>query len=309
MKKEEIYEYFINKLKLSDVKMDESMRNHTSFRIGGKSDIFVTANSIEEIKLVLSFSKENNIPLYIVGNGSNLLVRDGGVRGITLKINLDNIEFDINEDEKKAYVIVGAGVKLGLLAGELCKRCLSGFEFAAGIPGTIGGAVRMNAGAYGGEFKDIVVKSKCIDYDGNEVILDNSDHNFSYRRSRFCDEKLIVLETVLEFNLVEDSSEIEQAMKENLESRKEKQPLEYPSAGSTFKRGEDFITAKLIDECGLKGYSVGDAEVSEKHAGFIVNKGNASAKDVLELAEHIKKCVLEKFGKEIELEVEVIGEE
>lgn len=308
MKKEEIYDYFKNVLKLSDVKIDEPMNVHTSFRIGGKSDIFVTANNLDEIKAVLKFSRENNIDLVVIGNGSNLLVKDNGIRGITLKININGIDFDIREDEKIAYVTVGAGVKLGFLAGELCKRCLSGFEFAAGIPGTIGGAVRMNAGAYGGEFKDIVVKSKCIDYDGNEFTLDNSEHNFSYRKSRFCDEELIVLETVLKFEVKEDSSEIERVMKENLESRKEKQPIEFPSAGSTFKRGEDFITAKLIDECGLKGYSIGDAEVSEKHAGFIINKGNASAEDVLEVIAHVQKSVYDKFGKKIELEVEVIGE-
>ena len=315
MKKEEIYNYCKDKLKISNVKMDEPMSKHTSFKIGGNSDVFIIANSIEEVKLILKFAKENIINLTIIGNGSNLLVKDNGIRGIVLKINLRDIEIEkldasnINyEKENKVKVTVGAGVQLGLLAQKLLQNNISGFEFASGIPGTIGGAIRMNAGAYGGEFKDIVVSTKCIDFDGNEVILTNEEQEFSYRKSIFMSKKLIIVESTLNLNLEKDSIEIEKKMKENAESRKQKQPINMPSAGSTFKRGEDFITAKLIDECGLKGYSIGDAKVSEVHAGFIVNCGNATAGDVLKLVEHVKKCVFEKFNKQINLEIEVIGE-
>ena len=166
----------------------------------------------------------------------------------------------------------------------------------------------MNAGAYGGEFKDIVVKTKCMDEFGNIKVLSNDEQKFSYRKSIFQEKKLIVLETELALNVEADSAEIKRKMNENFESRKEKQPLNFPSAGSTFKRGEDFITAKLIDECGLKGYSIGGAQISEKHAGFVVNTGNATAQDVLELCEYVKKKVYEKFEKKIELEIEILGE-
>ena len=307
MNKEEIYNHLVNNLHISNVKMDEPMSKHTSFRIGGNCDIFVVASSVEEIKAVLKFATENSIQLYIVGNGSNLLVKDKGIRGIALKINLKGLQID-KVDEDKVRVTAEAGVQLGYLANELLKNNVGGFEFASGIPGTIGGAVRMNAGAYGSEFKDIVVTTRALNYNGEEVVLSNEDQKFAYRSSLFCTEKLIILETVLELHYEENQAEIESKMKENMDARKEKQPIEYPSAGSTFKRGEDFITAKLIDECGLKGYSIGGAQVSEKHAGFIVNKGNATAEDVLKLVQYVKQCVKEKFGKDIELEVEVIGE-
>lgn len=305
MNKEEIYKYCVDKLKLSSVKIDEPMFKHTSFKIGGNSDIFITANSVEEIKAVLKFVKENNITLTLVGNGSNLLVKDNGIRGITLKINLRDIEIEKQLD--KVYVTVGGGVQLGLLAQKLLKNSIGGFEFASGIPGTIGGAIRMNAGAYGGEFKDIVVETKCLDFEGNEVVLSNEEQSFQYRRSIFFEKKLIIIESKLALHTAA-SSEIEAKMNEYAESRKEKQPINMPSAGSTFKRGNDFITAKLIDECGLKGFSVGGAKVSEVHAGFIVNTGNATAEDVLRLVEIVKEKVLEKFDKKIELEIEVIGE-
>ncbi len=307
MNKEEIYNHLVNNLHISNVKMDEPMSKHTSFRIGGNCDIFVVASNVEEIKAVLKFATENSIQLYIVGNGSNLLVKDKGIRGIALKINLKGLQID-KVDEDKVRVTAEAGVQLGYLANELLKNNVGGFEFASGIPGTIGGAVRMNAGAYGSEFKDIVVTTRALNYNGEEVVLSNEDQKFAYRSSLFCTEKLIILETVLELHYEENQAEIESKMKENMDARKEKQPIEYPSAGSTFKRGEDFITAKLIDECGLKGYSIGGAQVSEKHAGFIVNKGNATAEDVLKLVQYVKQCVKEKFGKDIELEVEVIGE-
>ena len=307
MQKEEIYSYCKDKLKISNIKMDEPMNMHTSFKIGGNADIFIKVSNIEELKLILKFIKENNIKLTIIGNGSNILVKDNGIRGIVLKLNFKDISIEKTND-KKVKVCAGAGVSLGMLAQKLLKECVSGFEFASGIPGTIGGAVRMNAGAYGGEFKDIVISTKCIDEDGNIIILNNEDQEFSYRHSVFMNKKLIILESELLLNLENDSNEIAKKMNENLESRKSKQPINMPNAGSTFKRGEDYITAKLIDECGLKGFSIGGAQVSNIHAGFVVNKGNATADDVLKLVEYVKKNVYEKFNKEIKLEIEVLGE-
>lgn len=307
MQKDEIYNYCTENLGITDVKMDEPMSNHTSFKIGGTADIFVKADSVEILKSLLEFAKSNDIDVTIIGNGSNLLVKDNGIRGIVIKLDFKDIKIE-KLDDKRAKVIAEAGVTLGMLAQRLVKENISGFEFAAAIPGSIGGAVRMNAGAYGGEFKDIVVKTKCMDEDGNIKVLTNEEQKFSYRHSIFAEEKLIILETELLLNIEDNSDEIRRRMAEYLESRKAKQPLNYPSAGSTFKRGADFITAKLIDDCGLKGFSIGGAQVSEVHAGFVVNTGNATAEDVLNLVNHVKEKVFEKFGKEIELEIEVLGE-
>lgn len=307
MQKDEIYNYCVNQLGITDVKLDEPMCNHTSFRIGGNADVFVKANSIDTLKELIDFAKTNGVNYTIIGNGSNLLVKDNGIRGIVIKLDFKNVTIEKIND-KMARVRAEAGATLGLIAQMLAKENISGFEFAAAIPGSIGGAVRMNAGAYGGEFKDIVFKTKCLDKDGNIVTLNNEEQRFSYRHSIFAEEELIVLETELLLNIEQDSEEIRRKMAEYLESRKAKQPLNYPSAGSTFKRGTDFITAKLIDDCGLKGFSIGGAKVSEIHAGFVVNTGNATAKDVLELTQYVKEKVFEKFGKKIELEIEVLGE-
>jgi len=196
---------------------------------------------------------------------------------------------------------------LGKLARVLLKNEIGGFEFASGIPGTIGGAIKMNAGAYGGEFKDIVQDVTYLS-ETNEILkIQNSECNFSYRHSLFSEKNYIILESNLK--LYKDKKEIiQKKLEENLQNRKDKQPIEFPSAGSTFKRGEDYITAKLIDECGLKGYTIGGAQVSEKHAGFIINKGNSTADDVINLIEHVKKIVYKETGKKINLEVEIIGE-
>lgn len=304
----EIYNLLTDKIPEERVLQNEPMKKHTSFKIGGNAEFFVKVKTIEEIRYVLNLCKEYNIDLTIVGNGSNLLVKDNGIEGIVLKIEIDDIEKEKTEktEKNKAVIKVGAGVLLGKLAQILLKNSISGFEFASGIPGTIGGAVKMNAGAYGSEFKDIVIETTCMNLDGEIFKLNNEEQKFEYRRSIFKDEKYIILESKLLLNYVEDSKIIKEKMDEYKASRIEKQPIEFPSAGSTFKRGADFITAKLIDECGLKGYSVGDAEVSTKHAGFVINKGNATAKEVLELVEIIKKSVYEKFGKVIELELEVL---
>ena len=280
------------------------MRKHTNFKIGGNADVFVIAKNIEEIKCVIKFSKENNILLTILGNGSNVLVSDKGIRGIVLQVGTKEIKI---EKQKNALVEVEAGVMLGALAQVLLKQSISGFEFAAGIPGSIGGAIRMNAGAYGGEMKDIVKDVTVLNEKGEISVLTNEECEFSYRHSRFTDSKEIVIKVTLKLPLGNEA-EIKAKMDEYDQSRREKQPLNLPSAGSTFKRGSDFITAKLIDECGLKGYTSGDAQVSTLHAGFVVNLGNATAQDVLNVVNHVKQVVLEKTGKQIELEVELLGE-
>lgn len=281
--------------------LNANMKEYTSFKIGGNADLLVTVKTKEEVESILKISKQNNCPIFVLGNGTNILVKDNGIRGIVLRNRIDNIE--INGEE----VIVGAGVKNSVLAQKLLKAELSGFEFAAGIPGTIGGAIKMNAGAYGGEIKDILVETTYMDYEGNINTISNEENKFSYRNSVFKEKEAIILSAKLKFQK-SNTETIKALMEKNENSRKEKQPLEFPNAGSTFKRGEDFITAQLIDECGLKGYKEGDAEVSTKHAGFVVNKGNASAEDVIKLVENIKEKVYYKFNKNINLEIEIIGE-
>ena len=211
-----------------------------------------------------------------------------------------------DSSEEKIEVTVGAGNKVIEIAQALLKQSLTGFEELSGIPGTIGGAIRMNAGAHGKEIKDVIKTVTVMDYNGNIKQMQNEELKFEYRNSIISKQKLIVLEAVLELQKG-DKEEIQKKMKNYATWRKEKQPQEYPNAGSTFKRGDGFITAQLIDECGLKGYSIGGAEVSTKHAGFVINKGNATAKDVIELTNYIKEKVFEKFQKKIELEIEIIG--
>ena len=302
---ENIYTELEKVITTSKILKNEDMSKHTSFKIGGKADILVKANCIEDIKSVLDISNKNNIPLYVIGNGSNLLVKDAGIRGIVLMICIDNIS--IEKQENDVIVTADSGVKLAKLAYQLLNESIEGFEFASGIPGTIGGAVRMNAGAHGKEFKDIVLSTTYMDYNGDIHTVSNAEQKFEYRNSMFSSKECIILSTKLKLTYG-NKDEINAKMQEYANYRKEKQPINYPSAGSTFKRGEDFITAKLIDECGLKGYSIGGAQVSYLHAGFIINTGNATAKDVLELVEYVKEKVYQKFGKKIALEIEVIGE-
>ena len=284
---------------------NEPMKKYTSFKIGGPAECLIKIKSVDELKKVLNLANKNNIPVTVIGNGSNVLVLDEGISGITLMIKIEGISF-YTLDDKKFIVKVGAGEKIAKVGRMFLNNSLTGFEEVSGIPGTFGGAVRMNAGAHGKEMKDIVKTVTCVDYLGNEKVFSNKDMKFEYRKSILKEEKYIVTEVEIELEKGNEE-EIKVKMDEYAEFRKEKQPLEYPSAGSTFKRGKDFITAKLIDEAGLKGYSIGDAEVSTKHAGFIINKGNATAKDVLELINKVKEEVYKKSQKKIELEVEVIG--
>ena len=287
-----------------DIYINEPMSKHTTFRIGGNADIFIKLRNIEQIEKIIQLSREINESLKIIGNGSNILVKDNGIRGIVAKICTNSYKF-IDEET----VMVDAGLLNSKVAQILLEKELAGCEFAAGIPGTIGGAIKMNAGAYGGQMSDIVVSTRYIDLNSKQLKIekiDNKDHEFGYRHSKFTNN-MIILNTTLKLSKG-NKEEIQRKMDNNKKSRQEKQPIDKPSAGSTFKRGSDFITAQLIDECGLKGYTIGGAQVSEKHAGFIVNTGNATAKDVIELIEFVEKQVLEKFNKTIELEIEIIGE-
>ena len=287
-----------------NIKRNEPMSKHTSFKTGGPAEFYITAKTIEDIQNIFQYAKTNRIKLYIIGNGSNLLVSDEGIKGIVLKIAVDNIETLVSDFG--ILVNAGAGVKTMALAQILKKDGITGFEELAGIPGTIGGANYMNAGAYGKELKDIIVETKVINKETGKIeTLKKEEQELKYRSSIFKNKKYIIIETT--FNLQRGKpEEIERRMNEFSIQRKEKQPLEYPSAGSTFKRGDGFITAKLIDECGLKGYTIGGAQISEKHAGFIINKGNATSKDILDLIAYTKKKVFEKFGVQIEEEVEII---
>ncbi len=286
-----------------NVYINEPMSKYTSFKIGGPAECLIKIKTLEQLKLILKYTNENNIKLTIIGNGSNILVSDDGIKGIVIKIEIDNLE--INIQDKKALITVGSGVKLGLLAQKCLKEEITGFEFVSGIPGTIGGAIRMNAGAHGSEMKDIVKTVTYVDRNGEIHKIENNQAEFEYRKSLFSHNDYIIVETEIELEKG-NANEIKEKMTEYANFRKEKQPIEYPSAGSTFKRGTDFITAKLIDECGLKGYQIGGAQISEKHAGFIINKNNATAKDVIKLMKYTKEQVYEKFGKTIEAEIEIL---
>ncbi len=375
----------------NNVFINEPMSKHTSFKVGGNADIFVKVDSEQKLRKLLDLSEIKNkvISLTIVGNGSNLIVKDNGIRGVVIKYtaskyeienyndikfnkikNDKNIQFNeakndkdiqFNEIEnyndikyqKNAFCVkVDAGISNASLANTLLENDLSGFEFASGIPGTVGGAIVMNAGAYGSEMQDIVIDVTYIDLvdnkiktiknpnikiinhngidytedksiknynkdieiqDGEEIKDDKNcsviQCNFAYRNSIFQNElkDSIIISTNLKLTK-SNKENIKNKMEEYKSKRIASQPLDKPSAGSTFKRGTDFITAQLIDEAGLKGYKIGGAQVSQKHAGFIVNIGNATAKDIIDLIKYVQEKVYEKFGKKIEAEVRIIGE-
>lgn len=315
MDKKQVYEDIKKIVCNSNIYIDEPMSKHTSFKIGGCADIFIKVQTVEDLENIIKYSKDNDIPITITGNGSNMLVKDKGIRGITLQISFNKTQIkenevkmnrDINETEE-IIVEVESGKKLGELSANLLKKEITGFEFASGIPGTIGGAIKMNAGAYGKEMKDIVETITYMDNNLQIKKIENKDALFGYRNSRFSDSDDIILSVELKLQKG-NSEQIKGMIDEYRKSRIEKQPVEMPSAGSTFKRGKDFITAQLIDEAGLKGYKIGGAQVSLKHAGFVVNTGDATAQDVIKLTDYIKKVIYEKFGKLIELEIEIIGE-
>ena len=304
LEKQKVLSDIIEFIPKENIKLDEPMSKHTSFKTGGNAEFYLLINTENQIKRLLNYSKENDIDLYIIGNGSNLLVSDKGIKGIVARITFDDLA--ITENQGDIIVEAGAGIKVMALAQLLKNKGITGFEELSGFPGTIGGANYMNAGAYGKEMKDVIIETKALNKEtGNVEILKNEEQELKYRSSIFKNKKYIILQTVLRLQKG-NTEEIEKKMTEYLMQRKEKQPLEYPSAGSTFKRGDGFITAKLIDECGLKGYQIGGAQISEKHAGFIINKDNATTKDILDLIEYTKKKVFEKFRVQIEEEIEII---
>ncbi len=281
---------------------NEPMSKHTTFRTGGNADVLVTPSSVDGIKAVLEYVNDKNIPYYIIGNGSNLIVKDRGFRGVIIQLykNFSNIETD------GCVIKAQAGALLSAVAKTALNNSLKGMECLSGIPGTIGGAVCMNAGAYGGEIKDIVTEVKVI-RNGKIEIIDNVSAEFCYRGSRIMRENMIVLDAVISLEKG-DKTEIQSKMKELMEQRNSKQPVELPSAGSTFKRPEGYFAAKLIDDSGLRGFSVGGAQVSTKHCGFVVNTGGATAEDIITLMNRVREIVFEKFGVMLEPEVRIIGE-
>lgn len=297
-----ISEAIINSLKClageGNVLPSEPMKNHTTFRIGGEADVMVRISGKDALSKVLRYLGQVEVPYYIMGNGSNLLVSDNGYRGVIIEI-ADNM----NEVRVEGSCLVcQAGALLSKVARTAYESGLTGFEFAAGIPGTIGGGVVMNAGAYGGELKHVVTQVTVMDRNGEEMIFPNEDMEFGYRTSLIKKYPYIVTEVKLQ--LAEgDKSIIKETMDDLAARRREKQPLEYPSAGSTFKRPEGYFAGALIQDAGLKGYSVGGAQVSEKHSGFVINKGGATAEDVRNLMTHVQRTVQEKFGVTLEPEV------
>lgn len=298
-----IYDKVVDIVGEENVHTDEPMSRHTTFRIGGNADYFVKPGNADEVAAVIAVCREYNIPYFILGNGSNLLVSDDGYRGMIINImgNMDSVTVD------GRIITAQAGAMLVRVSVMARDNALTGLEFASGIPGTIGGAVYMNAGAYGGEMKNVVKTVRAIDEYGRIYELDSEKMDFSYRHSIVEERKLIVLEVTLE--LEHGSREaIDDRMKELAEARRSKQPLEYPSAGSTFKRPEGYFAGKLIMDAGLRGYSVGGAQVAEKHCGFVINKGGATASDVVELIRDVQHDVDDKFGVTLEPEVKMLGE-
>ena len=285
------------------VLVKEPMASHTTFKIGGPADYFVKPETVEELAAVLKLCKEGNVPYFILGNGSNLLVGDKGFRGVVIQLykNFDGMTIE------GTTVTAKAGAMLVRVAKESGKAGLTGLEFASGIPGTIGGAMVMNAGAYGGEMKDVVTSVTVLTKDGEIKKLSGEEMNFRYRGSVVEDEDYIVLEAVMELK-EGNLEEIQARMAELTLQRKTKQPIEFPSAGSTFKRPEGYFAGKLIQDAGLRGFQVGGAQVSEKHCGFVINAGGATAADVMSLMQQVSDKVNKEFGVTLEPEVKRIGE-
>lgn len=304
MDKIKIYDELTKLISKESVLIDEPMKKHTSFKIGGPVDIMVIPESVEEVQSAIKVCNENNVPHFIMGNGSNLIVRDKGMRCVVIKIADKFTDVTINGN----VVVAQAGILLSKLSKKIMAESLKGFEFASGIPGTLGGALTMNAGAYGGEMKDVVKGAKVLDSEGNIKNLSLEELELGYRMSAVQTEGYIVLEVEMEFEKG-DYEEIVAITKDFTERRTTKQPLHLPSAGSVFKRPPGYFAGKLIEDSGLKGAKVGGAQVSELHSGFIVNVDNATTEDVLNLIKLVQKTVKEKFGVELQTEVRVIGEE
>lgn len=286
-----------------NVKLDEPMCKHTTFRIGGPAQAFVTPQTTEELGQVVLLCNAEKTPFFMLGHGSNLLVSDKGMEGVVIQLYNNYSDFKIEGNLVKAQ----AGIMLCKLGQAVKDAGLTGFEFAAGIPGTLGGAIMMNAGAYGGEMKDIVRAVQMMDKEGNLFEKTGEEMEFAYRHSIVEERQLIVLGADLELEFG-DRKKIGDRMEELAAARRTKQPLEFPSAGSTFKRPQGYFAGKLIMDAGLRGYQVGGAQVSEKHCGFVINKGGATSADVLQLIADVKQRVYDKFQVELEPEVKMVGD-
>lgn len=298
------YDKLNNVIAKDSILIDEPMSRHTTFRVGGPADFFVTPKAKEEVRDVIRICKEAGMPYYIIGNGSNLLVSDAGYRGVVVQIYKEMNEVKVEGDLVKAQ----AGALLSGIAAKALGAELSGFEFASGIPGTIGGACVMNAGAYGGEMKDVLESVTVLTGEGKIIELGRNELELGYRTSVIAKKGYIVLGAVLKLERG-DGEKIKSYMDELKEKRVTKQPLEYPSAGSTFKRPEGYFAGKLIEDAGLRGFQVGGAQVSEKHCGFVINRDHATAADIMELMRQVQIRVKENSGVDLEPEVKRLGDE
>lgn len=291
-------------------KRNEPMSAHTTFKVGGCCDIMAFVNSVESVRGLILCANAIGLDYYILGNGSNVLFSDKGYRGAIILLGADFSDITVKDDIANAStdtITASAGTSLKKVCLKALESGLTGLEFAYGIPGTVGGAIYMNAGAYGGEMKDVVASVTCVNRCGEIITHCADDLSFSYRSSRFCDSGEIILSA--DFKLEKgDPSSIKARMDELMERRKSRQPLEYPSAGSTFKRPEGSYAGLVIEQSGLKGYTVGGAQISEKHANFVINMGGATAEDIMKLISDVKKTVKEKTGYELECEIKIIGE-
>ena len=294
---------FCNCLGSDNVKQQEPMSRHTTFRIGGPADFYLCPHSTKEVQEIVEICKEENLPYFVLGNGSNLLVSAKGYRGVVIQLWKNFSDITV----KDCCIQAKAGALLSKVAAEALEAGLTGMEFASGIPGTIGGAAFMNAGAYGGEMKDIIKSVKVLDTQGEVRVLPKEELKMGYRTSIVKEKGYTVLSVELELSKG-NREEIRNTMEDLKERRTSKQPLEMPSAGSTFKRPEGYFAGKLIMDSGLRGFSVGGAQVSEKHCGFVVNKGGATAMDVLNLIREVQRRVKEQFGVDLETEVRFLGE-
>ena len=287
----------------SQIQLDAKMSENIYFKVGGPVDILLTPNNVQQLKETIKICKENKIPFYVIGNGSNLLVKDGGIRGVVIKLcELNKIERVDNKIKAEC------GALLKDVSTEAINGSLSGFQFACGIPGTVGGAVFMNAGAYDGEISYVIERAEVLDDNEEIKILSKEELNLGYRKSIVMKKGYVVLSAT--FKLIPgDKEKIQARVDELTKRREERQPLEYPSAGSTFKRPEGYFAGKLIEDAGLKGFTIGGACVSNKHSGFVINKGNGTAKDILDLINHVKDEVKKQFGVELYPEVRILGED
>lgn len=294
-----IYEDIVRGIPKENVHVNERMSKHTSFKVGGVADYYIEVNEVAQLIYILKLAKKMRMKTFILGNGTNVIIKDSGFRGIIIKINFTHLNIE------KGKIVAGAGVPVALLSNFAYRNGIKGYEFLSGIPGTVGGAVKMNAGAYQSEIKDILVNTTYLDEKYNIVKIENAEHEFSYRNSIFFKKNWIIIGSTFKIEKG-NMAQIKEKRNEMSNLRKEKQPLELPNAGSIFKRSGDDIPAMLIDKAGLKGYKIGGAQISEKHAGFIVNTGNAKTKDILDLIKYTKEVIKEKYGKDLELEVIIL---